>query len=55
MWYVVGKTTLYRGFVYKAVGCGPRFSAARRKCQMGLLNPTLNCFDNSQEIGEHCQ
>ena len=27
----------------------------RGKYQMGLLKPTYNCFDNSQETGEQCQ
>ena len=48
------RAPLLRGF--GSVGRGPRISAARGKCQMGLLKPTLNCFENSQEtLGEQCQ
>ena len=34
------RAPLLREFGYNAVGCGPRFSSARGKCQMGLLKPT---------------
>ena len=34
------RSLLLLGFGYKAVGHGPRFSATRGKCQMGLLKPT---------------
>ena len=35
---VVGKTTLYREFGYKAVGRGPRFSAAGGNAKWACLN-----------------
>ena len=35
---VVGKTTLYREFGYKAVCCGPRFSAAGGNAKWACLN-----------------
>ena len=36
--YVVGKTTLYREFLYKAVGRGPRFFAAGGNAKWACLN-----------------
>ena len=54
---VVGKTMLYRGFGYKAVGRGPRFSAAGGNTKwtcITLLRIRI-AFDNSQETGEQCQ
>ena len=38
VWCVVGKTMLYRGFGYKAVGRGPRFSAAVGNAKWACLN-----------------
>ena len=37
-WYVVRNTMLYRGFGYKAVGRGPRFSAAGGNTKWACLN-----------------
>ena len=34
------RAPLLRGFGYNVVGRGPRFSAARGKCQLGLLKST---------------